>query len=54
MEMSLQRRRVFLANRIGNLSSDEIALRTGISRNMVDRHLRKAYLHCLDRLEDAI
>ncbi|WP_112815980.1 RNA polymerase sigma factor [Ensifer sp.] len=54
MEMSLQRRRVFLASRIGNLTSDEIARRTGISRNMVDRHLRKAYLHCLDRLEETL
>lgn len=54
MEMSLQRRRVFLASRIGNLTSDEIARRTGISRNMVDRHLRKAYLHCLDRLEEVL
>lgn len=51
MEMSAQRRRVFIASRVGKLSSDEIAHRLQISRNMVDRHLRKAYLHCLDRIE---
>lgn len=54
MEMSLQRRRVFIASRVGRLSADEIAERMKISRNMVDRHLRKAYLHCLDRLEDTL
>ena len=54
MEMSLQRRRVFIASRVGRLSADEIAQRLKISRNMVDRHLRKAYLHCLDRLEDTL
>jgi RNA polymerase sigma factor (sigma-70 family) len=52
MEMSLQRRRVFIASRVGKLSSDQIAARLQISRNMVDRHLRKAYLHCLARIED--
>jgi RNA polymerase sigma-70 factor (ECF subfamily) len=54
MEMSLQRRRVFIASRVGKLSADEIAGRLNISRNMVDRHLRKAYLHCLARLEDTL
>ncbi|TNM63024.1 RNA polymerase sigma factor [Aliirhizobium smilacinae] len=54
MEMSLQRRRVFIASRVGKLPADEIAERMKISRNMVDRHLRKAYLHCLDRLEDTL
>ncbi|MBO0133652.1 RNA polymerase sigma factor [Agrobacterium burrii] len=54
MSMSLQRRQVFLANSIGNLNSVEIAARSGISKNMVDRHLRKAYLHCLDCLEETL
>lgn len=54
MEMSVQRRRVFIASRVGRLSAGEIAERMKISRNMVDRHLRKAYLHCLDRLEDTL
>jgi RNA polymerase sigma-70 factor (ECF subfamily) len=54
LEMSVERRRVFLASCIANLTSDEIAARSGISRNMVDRHLRKAYLHSLSRLEDTL
>lgn len=54
MAMSYQRRQVFLASCIGNLAADEIATRCGISRNMVDRHIRKAYLHCLDCLEDTL
>jgi RNA polymerase sigma factor (sigma-70 family) len=54
MEMSAERRRVFIANRLGRLSRDEISRRMGISRNMVDRHLRKAILHCLDRLDPVL
>lgn len=54
MEMSVQRRRVFVASRVGQLSSDQIAARMKISKNMVDRHLRKAYLHCLDRLDETL
>ncbi|MBT9372050.1 RNA polymerase sigma factor [Rhizobium sp. CSW-27] len=54
MTMSYQRRQVFLASCIGNLTADEIAARCGISRNMVDRHIRKAYLHCLECLEDTL
>lgn len=52
MELPLRRRRVFIAHRIGNLSPDEIAIRFGITRNMVDRHLRKALMHCLLRLDE--
>lgn len=54
MEMSLQRRRVFLASCVSNLGSGEIAVRTGITRNMVDRHLRKAYFHCLSKLDETL
>jgi RNA polymerase sigma factor (sigma-70 family) len=54
MTMSYQRRQVFLASCIGNLTVDEIATRCGISRNMVDRHIRKAYLHCLECLEETL
>ncbi|WP_411034109.1 RNA polymerase sigma factor [Shinella sp. BYT-45] len=54
MDMSLQRRQVFLASCIGQLTSEQIAARSGISRNMVDRHLRKAYLHCLECLEETL
>lgn len=52
MELPLRQRRVFIANRIGNLPPDEIAIRFGITRNMVDRHLRKALMHCLIRLDE--
>ncbi len=51
LELPLKQRRIFIASRIGNLSPDEIACRFDISRNMVDRHLRKALLHCLERLD---
>lgn len=51
MDMSLQRRRVFLSSAVGGLTSTEISNKTGLTKNMVDRHLRKAYLHCLQRLE---
>ncbi|HWT62944.1 MAG TPA: RNA polymerase sigma factor [Ochrobactrum sp.] len=52
MELPLRQRRVFIAHRIGNLSPDEIANRFGITRNMVDRHLRKALIYCLNRLDE--
>ncbi|WP_416409139.1 RNA polymerase sigma factor [Agrobacterium rosae] len=54
LEMSLQRRRVFLASCLGGLTSDQISAKTGITKNMVDRHLRKAYLYCLESLEDTL
>ncbi len=53
-EMSIERQRVFLASAVAGLTSSEICERTGISKNMVDRHLRKAYLHCLLRLEGTL
>lgn len=52
MELPYRQRRIFIAHRIGNLSPDEIAQRFGITRNMVDRHLRKALIHCLYRLDE--
>lgn len=42
---------VFVAHLIGGLSKDEIGMELGIKRRMVDRHLRTALLHCLDRME---
>ncbi|WP_367192854.1 RNA polymerase sigma factor [Amorphus sp. 3PC139-8] len=42
---------VFVAHLIGGVGKDEIAQELGIRRRMVDRHLRKALLHCLDRME---
>ncbi|MGU3495307.1 RNA polymerase sigma factor [Xanthobacteraceae bacterium A53D] len=49
-ELPARRRAVFILHRLHHLSPDEIATRMHISRNMVDRHLRRALAHCLDRL----
>lgn len=49
-ELPARRRMVFILHRLHGLSPDQIALQLSISRNMVDRHLRKALAHCLDRL----
>lgn len=46
-----QCRNVFIAHRIGGMSKDEIAEGLGIKRRMIDRHLHKALLHCMERLE---
>jgi RNA polymerase sigma-70 factor (ECF subfamily) len=45
-----RRRAAFILYRLHQLSPDEIAVRLRISRNMVDRHLRRALSHCLERL----
>ncbi|KQP34819.1 sigma-70 family RNA polymerase sigma factor [Methylobacterium sp. Leaf100] len=39
-------REVFLLVRFENLSNGDVAARLGISRNMVEKHLIKALLHC--------
>ncbi|PZP68685.1 MULTISPECIES: RNA polymerase sigma factor [Methylorubrum] len=39
-------REVFLLSRLDGLANGEIALRLGISRNMVEKHIIKALLHC--------
>ncbi len=49
-ELPARCRMAFILHRLHGLSPDQITLRLGISRNMVDRHLRKALAHCLDRL----
>lgn len=49
-ELPARRRAVFILHRLHHLSADEIARKLNISRNMVDRHLRRALTHCLDRL----
>lgn len=49
-ELPERRRIVFILHRLHHLSPDEIAVKLKISRNMVDRHLRRAFAHCLDRL----
>jgi len=49
-ELPARRRAAFILHRLHQLEPDEIARRLNISRNMVDRHLRRALAHCLDRL----
>jgi len=49
-ELPSRRRAVFILHRLHQQSPDQIASRLGISRNMVDRHLRRALAHCLDRM----
>lgn len=49
-ELPERRRVVFILHRLHHLTPDEISVRLNISRNMVDRHLRRAFAHCLDRL----
>ena len=41
---------VFVMHRLHQTPPDAIAGRLNISRNAVDRHLRRALCHCLDRL----
>ena len=41
---------VFILHRLHQLTPDQISVKLNISRNMVDRHLRRAFAHCLDRL----
>ncbi|MDC7789428.1 RNA polymerase sigma factor [Rhodoplanes sp. TEM] len=49
-ELPARRRAVFILHRLHRLEPDAIARKLNISRNMVDRHLRRALAHCLDRL----
>ena len=49
-ELPERRRAAFILYRLHGLTPDEIAAQLKISRNMVDRHLRRALAHCLDRL----
>ena len=44
-------REVFLLSRFDHLANGEIATRLGISRNMVEKHIIKALLHCRCRLD---
>jgi len=44
-------REVFMMSRFDGLSNGEIADRLGISRNMVEKHIIKAMLHCRRRLD---
>lgn len=44
---------VFRLRKLEHLEPQEIADRLGISRNMVEKHLRKALAHCQARLDEA-
>ncbi|MEM9630970.1 MAG: RNA polymerase sigma factor [Pseudomonadota bacterium] len=46
-----QCRKVFVAYRIAGLSKYEIANDLGIKQDTVDRHLRKALLHCMEAMD---
>lgn len=46
-------REVFLLSRFDALSNGQIADRLGITRNMVEKHIIKAMLHCRRRLDAA-
>lgn len=52
LDLPSRRRDVFILHRLHQMEPDAIAKRLRISRNMVDRHLRRALLHCLDRLAE--
>ncbi|KQO69230.1 sigma-70 family RNA polymerase sigma factor [Methylobacterium sp. J-078] len=47
-------REVFLLVRFEGLSNGEVASRLGITRNMVEKHLIKALLHCRRRCADLL
>lgn len=49
-ELPARRRAIFILHRLHRLEPDQIARKLNITRNMVDRHLRRALAHCLDRL----
>nr|WP_246250732.1 sigma-70 family RNA polymerase sigma factor [Bradyrhizobium cajani] len=42
----------FILRRFDDVEPDEIAIRMGISRNMVEKHLRQALVHCTRRLRE--
>jgi RNA polymerase sigma-70 factor (ECF subfamily) len=51
-ELPLRCRECFVMRRFDGLDQDEIARRMGISRNMVEKHLRLAVTHCAIRLRE--
>jgi RNA polymerase sigma factor (sigma-70 family) len=49
-ELPPRRRAIFIAARVDGVAHADIAKRLGLSRTMVQKELRKAISHCLDRL----
>jgi len=52
-ELTPRCREVFLMSRLDGLANGEIADRLGISRNMVEKHIIRAMVHCRRRLDAA-
>lgn len=52
LELPPRCREVFVMRKFDQLSQAEISNHLGISRNMVEKHLRKALLHCRARLAE--
>lgn len=48
--MPPQCRAVFIAYHLGGMSKDQITAGLGMKRRMVDRHLRKALVFCMEKL----
>lgn len=46
-------RECFILRRFDDLSQEEVARRMGISRSMVEKHLRLALVHCTRRLRES-
>jgi len=50
-ELAPRTRAIFALHRLHHMEPAAIAKKFGISRLVVDRHLRRAIVHCLDRLQ---
>jgi RNA polymerase sigma factor (sigma-70 family) len=51
-DLTPRRRAIFIAARVDGMGHDAIAERFGISRTMVQKELRRAMHHCIERLEN--
>jgi RNA polymerase sigma-70 factor (ECF subfamily) len=51
-ELPPRRRAIFVAARVDGMTHDDIARRLGLSRTMIQKELRRAISHCMDRLGD--
>ncbi|WP_343565393.1 sigma-70 family RNA polymerase sigma factor [Kiloniella sp. b19] len=52
-ELPARQKEVFLLSRAKGLSNGQIAEQLCISRNMVEKHIIKAMIHCRNRLKEA-
>jgi len=53
-ELTLRQRQILFASRLDGVSLQELADRHGISQRMVERELKRAVLHCAERLDRKI